>query len=59
MSRDPNCRLCPLGGMNIHTNVPGEWWGDPDWQGPVVMCIGINPGRQEDLEGRPFIGPSG
>jgi len=45
--------------MNIHTNVPGEWWGDPDWQGPTVMCIGINPGRQEDLENRPFIGPSG
>lgn len=57
--RDPNCRLCPLGGTVIHTNVPGEWWGDPDWAGPVIMAIGINPGRQEDLEGHPFIGPSG
>lgn len=57
--RDPNCRLCPLGGTVIHTNVPGEWWGDPTWDGPVIMAIGINPGRQEDLEGRPFIGPSG
>jgi len=51
--------LCPLGGTVIHTNVPGEWWGDPDWSGPLVMCVGINPGRQEDLEGRPFVGPSG
>lgn len=59
MARDPNCRLCPLGGLGIHTNVGGELWGDPDWGGPTIMCIGINPGRQEDLEGRPFIGPSG
>ena len=59
MPRDSNCRLCPLGGLNVHTNIPGEWWGDPDWAGPTIMAIGINPGRQEDLEGRPFIGPSG
>lgn len=63
--RDPNCRLCPLGGLNIHTNIPGEWWTDvgwdqpADWSGPTIMCIGINPGRQEDFEGRPFVGPSG
>lgn len=65
MPRDPNCRLCPLGGLNIHTNIPGEWWtdvgwdGPADWSGPTIMAVGINPGRQEDLEGRPFIGPSG
>jgi DNA polymerase-1 len=51
--------LCPLGGLNVSTNIGGEWWGDPDWAGPTIMAIGINPGRQEDLEGRPFIGPSG
>jgi uracil-DNA glycosylase family 4 len=58
--KDPNCRLCPLGGTVQHTCVWGEWWvDDPDWQGPVAMVIGINPGYQEDQQDRPFVGPSG
>lgn len=58
--RDHNCKLCPLWEQAQSVNVDGEWWTDDvEWSGPVVMCIGINPGRQEDAEGRPFIGPSG
>jgi DNA polymerase-1 len=57
--RDHTCQLCPLWQTARSVNVDGEWWGDLDWDGPVVMCIGINPGGQEDREGRPFIGPSG
>lgn len=57
--RDPNCRLCPLGGTHNSTCVWGAWWGDFEWNGPTVMCVGINPGFQEDQAGIPFIGPSG
>jgi len=47
------CTLCPLSGTR-HKAVPGE--------GPVnakTMFIGEGPGRQEDLEGRPFVGRAG
>ena len=47
------CTLCPLSGGR-HKAVPGE--------GPVnakTMFIGEGPGRQEDLEGRPFVGRAG
>lgn len=57
--RDPECRLCPLGGTVLSTCVWGEWRGDPAWQGPSVMVVGINPGWQEDQQNRPFVGPSG
>src|SRR5215471_3161155 len=57
--RDPNCRLCPLGGTAISTCVPGVWWGDLEWHGPTVMVIGINPGWHEDQACEPFVGPSG
>ena len=44
------CRLC-----QTRTNVvPGE--GDP---GARLMFIGEGPGRDEDLQGRPFVGRSG
>lgn len=59
MPQDSACRLCPLGGRGQSTCVWGEWWGDVEWSGPTVMAVGINPGGQEDREGRPFIGPSG
>ena len=47
------CTLCRLSETR-HTAVPGE--------GPVdakVIFIGEGPGRQEDLEGRPFVGRAG
>ena len=44
------CRLC-----QTRTNVvPGE--GDPN---ATLMFIGEGPGRDEDLQGRPFVGRSG
>ena len=58
-SLNPGCTLCPLY-ENAHTVcVSGEWRGDPEWRGPTVMVVGQSPGRQEDYEGHPFIGPSG
>jgi uracil-DNA glycosylase family 4 len=47
------CMLCRLSETR-HVAVPGE--------GPVnakIMFIGEGPGRQEDLEGRPFVGRAG
>ena len=45
-----NCRLC-----QTRTNVvPGEGRLDAD-----LMFIGEGPGRDEDLQGRPFVGASG
>ena len=47
------CRKCNL--WQSRTNpVPGE--GDLN---SVIMFIGEAPGRQEDIEGRPFVGPAG
>ncbi len=48
------CMQCPLGGMGRTNVVFGE--GDPDAN---LMFIGEGPGRDEDLQGRPFIGRSG
>ncbi|MGU3493081.1 UdgX family uracil-DNA binding protein [Xanthobacteraceae bacterium A53D] len=48
-----SCRACPLWGPATQT-VFGE--------GPVdapVMFVGEQPGDQEDLAGRPFVGPAG
>jgi DNA polymerase len=47
------CVKCPLHAGRTHA-VPGE--------GPVptdVFVIGEGPGAKEDLQGRPFVGPSG
>ena len=47
------CRACPIGAMATQA-VPGE--------GPVgarLMLVGEQPGDQEDLRGRAFVGPSG
>lgn len=44
------CRLC----AERHNAVPGEGRRDAD-----IMLIGEGPGEQEDLSGRPFVGPAG
>ena len=44
------CRLCD----ERHSAVPGEGRRDAD-----IMLIGEGPGEQEDLSGRPFVGPAG
>ncbi len=48
-----SCRACPLCGGRTQT-VLGE--GDP---AAPLMLIGEGPGQQEDLTGRPFVGPAG
>lgn len=47
------CTLCPLAAGRT-TVVFGE--GDPD---AGLMVVGEGPGREEDLQGRPFVGRSG
>lgn len=47
------CTKCPLAKGRTHT-VPGE--GNPNAK---VMFIGEAPGEQEDVQGRPFVGPAG
>ena len=47
------CRECPIG-EHATQSVPGE--------GPArarLMFVGEQPGDQEDLQGRPFVGPAG
>ena len=47
------CRACPIGAMATQA-VHGE--------GPLrarLMLVGEQPGDQEDLHGRPFVGPAG
>lgn len=48
-----HCRDCPLHEKRTHA-VPGEGNGQAD-----VMFIGEGPGREEDLQGRPFVGAAG
>jgi uracil-DNA glycosylase family 4 len=47
------CRRCPLGSARTKA-VPGEGSADAD-----LMFIGEAPGRDEDLQGRPFVGRAG
>lgn len=47
------CRACPLWQRATQT-VFGE--GDPHAR---VMLVGEQPGHEEDLAGRPFVGPAG
>jgi uracil-DNA glycosylase len=47
------CRECPL-----YANATQTVWGE----GPVgaaLMLVGETPGDQEDVQGRPFVGPAG
>ncbi len=48
------CRACGLC-RNRTRAVPGEGC----LEHPLVLCIGEGPGEQEDLTGRPFVGPAG
>lgn len=48
------CLACPLGNLGRTNIVFGE--GDPDAQ---LMFIGEGPGKEEDAQGRPFVGRSG
>src|SRR5579872_511163 len=48
-----NCRACDLWKLGTQT-VFGE--GAPNAK---IMFVGEQPGDQEDLEGRPFVGPAG
>jgi len=52
-ARMQRCRECPIG-ANATQAVPGE--GPLQ---PAVMFVGEQPGDQEDLRGRPFVGPAG
>ncbi|CAN5467788.1 UdgX family uracil-DNA binding protein [soil metagenome] len=47
------CRHCPIG-QHATRSVPGE--GSPSAR---LMLVGEQPGDQEDLRGRPFVGPAG
>lgn len=49
-----NCQACPLAKLGRTHVVFGE--GNPDAH---LMFIGEGPGRDEDLQGRPFVGRSG
>src|SRR5947208_15265886 len=61
MPRNPSCELCPLHVQASNVCIWGEWRGASTWVtgAPVVMVVGQSPGRQEDHQGRPFVGPSG
>jgi len=48
------CKMCPLGSLGRTNVVFGE--GNPD---ASLMFIGEGPGKDEDEQGRPFIGRSG
>lgn len=48
-----NCQKCPLASTRTKA-VPGEGSTDAD-----LMFIGEAPGRDEDLQGRPFVGRAG
>ncbi|HEU4458487.1 MAG TPA: UdgX family uracil-DNA binding protein [Methylibium sp.] len=47
------CRECPLGALATQTV-----WGEGP-AGSRLMLVGEQPGDQEDLQGRPFVGPAG
>ncbi len=49
-----NCVQCPLGFLGRKNVVFGE--GNPDAD---LLFVGEAPGRDEDLQGRPFVGKSG
>lgn len=47
------CRDCPIAGCGTRA-VPGE-----GSQGAALMIVGEKPADQEDMSGRPFVGPAG
>jgi len=48
-----HCRACPIG-QHATQAVCGEGPSQP-----ALMFVGEQPGDQEDLQGRPFVGPAG
>src|SRR6267143_2705932 len=48
-----NCRACDLGRTGTQTVFGGGA------AHPKIMFVGEQPGNQEDLEGKPFVGPTG
>lgn len=48
------CQKCPLGSLGRNNVVFGK--GNPDAK---IMLIGEGPGRDEDIQGKPFVGRSG
>lgn len=63
MTYDPvaagaQCRLCPLAKKRA-TVVPPAWAQGRFTRSPRLIVIGEGPGRMEEREGFPFIGPSG
>ena len=48
-----SCRNCPLGNSRLNA-APGEGVSSP-----LVMVIGEGPGKEEDEQGRPFVGRAG
>lgn len=49
-----NCTRCPLGKLGRINVVFGD--GNPDAK---LMFVGEGPGRDEDIQGKPFVGRSG
>jgi len=49
----PQCRACPLF-SGAHNVVPGEGPRDA-----ALVFVGEQPGNEEDISGRPFVGPAG
>ncbi len=52
------CRMCPIGLLDNHA-VMGEGPQDYAKGFSGLMIVGEQPGDQEDLAGRPFVGPAG
>jgi uracil-DNA glycosylase len=52
------CRMCPIGFLDNQA-VMGEGPRDYDKGFSGLMIVGEQPGDQEDLAGRPFVGPAG
>ncbi len=52
------CRMCPIGLLDNNA-VMGEGPYDYDKGFSGLMIVGEQPGDQEDLAGRPFVGPAG
>lgn len=47
------CRECPIGAFATQSVI-----GEGQLR-PKLMLVGEQPGDQEDLQGRPFVGPAG
>jgi uracil-DNA glycosylase family 4 len=61
----PGCKLCPLHSQGFrpkHVGVPTTHWAEslpPSRSVPTLLCLGTNPGTQEDDTNEPFVGKQG